>query len=190
MSDDSTDDHRDPERLFSALWAAHAHRILAYAHRHVGPDLADEVVAETFLVAWRRLADVPGEALPWLLVVARNTVANQRRSGFRRRAVSQELARVVHLVETHPSAETSALERQAVLRALATLSPREREALLLVSWDGLSPDAAAVVAGCSQSAFAMRLSRARTRLRHAAAADDPPAHVTARPHLELQDGRA
>jgi DNA-directed RNA polymerase specialized sigma24 family protein len=84
---------------FTALWEAHAGRVLAYARRHVGPDDAHEVVSETFLVAWRRLADVPGTALPWLLVVARNTVANHRRSGYRRALLDGELARLQEVAQ-------------------------------------------------------------------------------------------
>lgn len=57
-------------RAFTAMWEQHAPRIMAYALRHVDPDTAQEVLAETFLVAWRRLRDVPGQPLPWLLVVA------------------------------------------------------------------------------------------------------------------------
>ncbi len=85
------DDGGDAQR-FAALWDAHASRVQAYALRRVGADAAEEIVAETFLVAWRRLAQVPGDPLPWLLVVARNTIANQRRSGYRRRVLAEELS--------------------------------------------------------------------------------------------------
>ncbi len=70
-------------------------------------------------------------------------------------------------------------EREALLRALARLSPAEREALLLVGWDGLDARAAATVAGCTVTAFRMRLSRARRRLADAADAD-PPSERAAR----------
>ena len=68
------------EERFTALWDAYAGRVFAYTCRHVDHHSAQEVVSETFLVAWRRLDEVPEQALPWLLVVARNTVNNNRRS--------------------------------------------------------------------------------------------------------------
>jgi RNA polymerase sigma factor (sigma-70 family) len=165
---------------FTALWEAHAGRVLAYARRHVGPDDAHEVVSETFLVAWRRLADVPGTALPWLLVVARNTVANHRRSGYRRALLDGELARLQEVAAPETAAEVTAAERAAALARLAALTPTEREALLLIAWDGLTPAEAAQVADCSVSAFHVRLFRARRRLRatddreDAAASADTP----------------
>ena len=162
---------------FTALWEEHAPRVLAYALRHADRDTAHEVVSETFLVAWRRLADVPGEPLPWLLVVARNTLANHRRSGYRQALLHGELQRLTELAGPGAAAEVSAVERQSVLAALAALTPTEREALLLVAWDGLTTAQAAQVAGCSASAFAVRLHRARRRLRETTsdADDDRPA---------------
>src|SRR4029450_2647016 len=57
--------------------------VRAYARRRAAPDAAQDVVADTFLVAWRRLEDVPEDALPWLYGVARRVLANQRRSAAR-----------------------------------------------------------------------------------------------------------
>jgi len=62
------------EERFADLWATYGPRVLAYALRHVDPDSAQDALSETFLVAWRRLSDVPANPLPWLLVVARNTI--------------------------------------------------------------------------------------------------------------------
>src|SRR3954447_17608150 len=137
---------------------------MAYALRHVDRDGAQEIVPETFLVAGRRLADVPAKPLPWLLVVARNTIANHRRSHDRRMRLLAEVARVHHLAEPTPAAEVTALQRAEVLAALAGLTAAEPEALLLVAWDGLEPADAALVAGCSLPAFRLRLFRARRRL--------------------------
>jgi len=79
----------DPEAIerFQALYADHYGAVYAYAVSRAGRQLADEVVSEVFLVAWRRLADVPAPPLPWLLTVARNTALSQfRGSGPRHRA--------------------------------------------------------------------------------------------------------
>ena len=166
---------------FNALWEAYAGRVLAYATRHVGPDDAQEVVSETFLIAWRRLADVPGHPLPWLLVVARNTVANHRRSSYRGAALQGELARLQQAAGPGTGADVTATERALALSRLAALTAKEREALLLVSWDGLEPAEAAEVAGCTVAALHVRLHRARKRLRSPVgpAADDESGHATA-----------
>ncbi|NMM31746.1 MAG: RNA polymerase sigma factor [Cellulomonas sp.] len=146
----------DEGRRFASLWETHARRVYAYAARHTDPDSAQDVVAETFLVAWRRLADVPGDPLPWLLVVARNTLANRRRSAYRHRLLELELGRLLRVARPATAADVPVHARDEVLRAVAQLTDAEREAVLLAAWDGLSPQQAAHVAGCSvtPSAFA------------------------------------
>jgi RNA polymerase sigma-70 factor (ECF subfamily) len=108
---------------------------------------------------------MPDEPLPWLLVVARNLLANQRRSGAR--ADRLWLATVRSQWHQHAAAppEDAVVERDRYLSALETCTRPEREALLLVAWDGLSVADAAAVAGCSSRAFTVRLSRARARMR-------------------------
>lgn len=180
-----TDTSRPPseEALFITLWDAHALRVLAYAVRHVQDHhIAQEVVSETFLVAWRRRADVPEPALPWLLVVARNTIANQRRSSQRRARLHAELTHLDRVAAPARAVEETVACRAEVLEALAALTPMEREALLLVAWDGLSVPDAARVAGCSTATFHVRLFRARRRLERHGADGPPPrpvAHVPA-----------
>ncbi|MEZ0493537.1 RNA polymerase sigma factor [Kineococcus sp. TBRC 1896] len=149
---------------FTTLWEAYAGRVLAYALRHTDRDLAQEVVSETFLIAWRRLAHVPGEPLPWLLVVARNTLHNQRRSSYRQALLRDEVTHLHQALATAPGAEDVITDRAEVLAALAALTATEREALLLIAWDGLSPVEAAKVAGCSVPTFHVPLFRARRRL--------------------------
>ena len=153
------------EERFVELWRAYGPRVLAYALRHTDADTAQDVLAETFLVAWRRIGDVPADPLPWLLVVARHTVANLRRSAARQARVAAELQRLHEVAEPAAAADVPATERAAVLARLAGLTSREREALLLLAWDGLTPQQAARVAGCSLPAFHVRLFRARRRLR-------------------------
>ncbi len=163
--DDAPDGAAERRERLSALWSAHAVRVQAYLWRHTDPDTAQDVLSETFLVAWRRLDDVPDPALPWLLVVARNLVRNAHRAARRRRTLDDELAALAAsapLPEAAP--EALAVERDALLRGLARLGEREREAILLVAWDGLAPADAADVAGCSTAAFHVRLHRARRRL--------------------------
>jgi hypothetical protein len=101
---------------------------MAYALRHVDPDTAQDVVSETFLVAWRRQVAVPDDPLPWLLVVARNSIANLRRSQRRQGRVATELERLQEVAEPASAADVLAADRATVLAVLAALTAKEREA--------------------------------------------------------------
>jgi RNA polymerase sigma-70 factor, ECF subfamily len=165
----------DPEAAeeFTALYADNHRRVYAYAVARAGRPLADEVVAETFLVAWRSFAKMPhAAALPWLLGVARNVIRERHRAEERHRTVAAELRAWAR--EAEPDVADGVAERSVVLAALATLSENDRETLTLIAWDGLSPRAAAHVVNCSTPAFLVRLHRARNRLARAVAAADQP----------------
>lgn len=155
-------ERRDGAR-FAVLYRQYHPQVLAYALRRVSPDNAREAVAETFLIAWRRLPDVPDTVLPWLLVTARNVLRDQHRRGIRQQAMAEAVA-ALRRDAAQPDPEASVLERLTVLEALSQLSERDREVLILTVWDGLSHRDAAVVAGCSIGSFAVRLHRARGRL--------------------------
>jgi RNA polymerase sigma-70 factor (ECF subfamily) len=149
---------------FASMFEQLAPRVFAYARRHCDRAAAQDVVSDTFMVAWRRWSDVPADALPWLLVVARNVIASRRRRDRRHGALLDSLAGVERLAAPATGADQSVVERDGLLSALAELTDLEREAVLLVAWDGLRNADAARVAGCSQRAFEVRLSRARARL--------------------------
>jgi RNA polymerase sigma factor (sigma-70 family) len=150
---------KESHRRFENLFREHSASVRGYARRRVPADLADEVVSEVFVVAWRRLAEVPQDALPWLLGCARRVIANQRRSVSRQRALSERLQRVRPAEAAQISESTGHLRQ-----ALAALSERDREVLMLTAWEELAPADAALVLSCSERAFAMRLHRARRRL--------------------------
>jgi RNA polymerase sigma-70 factor (ECF subfamily) len=148
------------QREFERLWALHHRRVLAYALRRTDRVSAEDVVSETFLTAWRRRHEMPAHELPWLLGVARLVLANHARSRRRRDALAQVL------IDQAASARRSAAEvDRELLHALAALDPDDREALILVGWDGLRPAEAARVLGCAPGTFRVRLLRARRRLR-------------------------
>jgi RNA polymerase sigma factor (sigma-70 family) len=149
---------------FEALYLDHAGAVKAYALRRTPPGRADDVVAEVFLVAWRRLEEVPPDARAWLLGVARRVMANERRGSARQEAVR---ARLKH--ERTPSAVAAASEPadRRVLDALGSLRESDREALLLVAWEGLSHRDASRVLGVRETTFSVRLHRARRRFRRA-----------------------
>jgi RNA polymerase sigma factor (sigma-70 family) len=136
--------------------------VRGYALRRTSPEAAQDAVSETFLVAWRRLDDVPEDALPWLYGVARRVLANQRRSSGRAAALEQRLAGAEPALLGDPAERVG--EAEVVRAALARLPERDREALMLVAWHGLSGVRAARAAGCTRAAFAVRLHRARKRL--------------------------
>ncbi len=158
----------DDEQRFRALYRQHYARVLAYALRRVGPDRAQDVVAETFLVAWRHLRKAPEDPLPWLYRLAGNAAANDGRA-LRRGLRLQERARV-GAVTTLASALAASDHAERVgdtdwvLAALRRLSPRDQEALRLTVWEDLDVATAAAAMGCSTAAMKVRVHRARRRL--------------------------
>jgi len=173
---------------FGRLYREQGRAVLAYALRRVDDreDAAD-VVAETFLVAWRRLAEVPvgAAAQLWLYAVARRVIANLHRSKRRRTRLGGRLAESLRTeLATHPVPNGEAAE---ALRAMAELSEEDRELLLLVAWEGLSPGEAAKVLDISSLAARSRLHRARRRLRAQMEGDKP---VTVRSsELDTEEAR-
>lgn len=153
------------ESRFRTLYEIHAGAVARYAARRVPPDDVHDVIAETFLTAWRRLEDVPDDALPWLFGTARRHIANRHRSTRRRRALNDRLVETRDPTGSHAAGiETSAIDGELV-DAIRRLPAGEREAFMLVAWDGLDPKRAARAAGCSGPAFRVRLHRARSRLK-------------------------
>ncbi|GAA4630275.1 hypothetical protein GCM10023196_054960 [Actinoallomurus vinaceus] len=166
----------DPDRgrRFTALYDTFHPRVYAYVVSRAGHEIADEVTGETFLVAWRRLAEIPKHELAWLLGVARNILREQYRADARRKAVDAELRIWSGDLRTGDVAD-HVTERSQVLAALAALSDDDREILTLVAWHGLAPREAARVVGCSTATYSVRLHRARRRLERAMAAPPAPA---------------
>lgn len=163
------------------LYDAHAPAVAAYARRRANATVADDVVAEVFVVAWRRLDQVPDDALPWLLAAARRVLANVRRSQRRQLALVDRLA--LGRREEPPPVWVERGRDGPALEAIASLSERDREALLLVAWDGLSTADAARVVGLSVRSFESRLYRARRRLRVRLEALDAPVPHEAHPTI-------
>lgn len=144
------------------LFRQYSSRLLDYAHsRGMSWAESEDVVAEVYVVCWRRLDDVPSDALPWLFGVARKVVANRHRSHRRRDALRERAERNLPTF----SQDIPSDGRDAVLlEALRQLSERDREILLLVGWDGLSHQEAARALGCKSIALRVRLFRAKDRL--------------------------
>jgi RNA polymerase sigma factor (sigma-70 family) len=145
---------------FQALYEANYHRVLGYALRRADRDDAADVVAETFLVAWRRLDEVPaGDAARlWLYGTARRVLANQRRARRRRERLAERV-RSQAILGTEAGAAAPAVNSAAFAR----LRPDDRELLALMAWEGLDAGEIAQVFGCSRNAARIRLHRARRR---------------------------
>ncbi|GAB2973724.1 RNA polymerase sigma factor [Nocardioides montaniterrae] len=157
-------DAADAELGFRALYDASFAAVLGYALRRVDqPADAADVVSEVFLVAWRRYAEVPpGDARPWLFGIARHVLNNTHRSGRRRDRLGARL-RTTLARDVVPDPATGVAAWDEVRRALLQLSPDDRELLMLVGWDGLTPTEAAYVLGIAPGTARMRLARARDR---------------------------
>jgi RNA polymerase sigma factor (sigma-70 family) len=160
-----SDSPGDFEQIFNSCYAP----VYRYAARRVAPEAVQDVVSDTFLVAWRRHEELDGDPLPWLLGIARRVAATQRRGSARRDALRERL-RYEHS-SLHAEREPGAGDRQLAL-ALASLRERDREALMLVAWDGLDHRTAAGVMGCTTASLTVRLHRARRRLAHALERED------------------
>jgi RNA polymerase sigma factor (sigma-70 family) len=151
----------DSETRFCALFEMAYPPLCRYArHRGLSRSDAEDLVAQTLEVAWRRIGDVPADdPMPWLYAVARNLWRNQRRRERRRHYLLSRLRANL------PSESVEIpLEPGAIRAALASLRESDQEILRLIAWDGLTPAQAAVVLGCGQVAARSRLHRARNRL--------------------------
>jgi len=143
------------ETDFRAVFS-HLGAIANYARRRGSAD-ADGLAAEVMTIAWRRLDDVTkDDPRPWLYATARNLLLEEHRKGGRLRHVPEREA-------ASPAPELDELDPQ-LNRALLALRPLDREALLLVAWEDLTPTQAARALGINAAAFRVRLLRARRRL--------------------------
>lgn len=163
---DARRDRRDERRnRFEAMYAAYRRPVLGYVLRRTrSPEDAADVIAETFLTAWRRLDEMPPdpEARLWLYGVARRVLANHHRGERRRSALAERLH--ADLIATWRSAAEFSGELADVTAAFRRLPEAQRELLALNAWEGLDHGQIAVVLGCSRNAVRIRLHRARMKL--------------------------
>ncbi len=146
---------------FDALFTEHQRAVLAYARRRTST-LADaeDVAAETFTIAWRKLDAIPtAEPLPWLYAVARRVLANHHRGNGRR----VRLAALLRVEDVATPLHAGEDRDGPAFAALASLSPADQEILRLVAWEALGNQQIAAVLGITPNAVALRLHRARSR---------------------------
>lgn len=156
---------------FDAIFSEHQRRVLAYAMRRTQTFAdAEDVAAETFTIAWRKIDAIPSdEPLPWLYAVARRVLANHRRGLGRR----QRLAALLRVEDVATPIRAGEDHDGPAFAALATLSPADQELLRLVAWEELGNQQIAAVLGITPNAVAIRLHRARERFADALARHTP-----------------
>ena len=154
-----------------------------YLHRRTDAATADDVIGDTLLVCWRRLDEVPDDALPWAIVVARQCLSNAQRAERRRIRL---IGRIIAIdpppaaADENPAASTvdGAAKTARVTTALAGLRRNDAEILRLWAWDELKSPQIALVLGISANAAAIRLHRAKARLKQELLkSGDPTGHV-------------
>ncbi len=153
----------DREERFTRLVREHGDAVHRYLRRrYSGGDAdAEDLLADVMTVAWRRLDDIPvGVEAPWLFGVARHRLSNARHLRSRR----DRLSAPMRPRSAAPAAEDEAVASLNLREALDRLPDKEREALTLTAWEGLTPDELAVALGVSVNAAAIRLSKAKSHL--------------------------
>ncbi|WP_410671709.1 RNA polymerase sigma factor [Amycolatopsis sp. cmx-4-68] len=161
---------REPS-LFAVIFDRHSRHIHRYLVRRLGPVVADDVLADTFLIAFDKRAKFDlahPDARPWLYGIATNLVARQRRVEVRelklRMAVGPPADEIGHADRVADQVSAQALGKR-LDRALATLRPRERDVLLLVAAEGLGYQEVAEALAIPVGTVKSRLNRARGRVR-------------------------
>jgi RNA polymerase sigma factor (sigma-70 family) len=174
----------DPE-AFAILYDRHAATLHRYVARRLGEGVADDIVADTFLSAFRKRARFdPGtssNARPWLYGIAANLIGKHTRSEVRmlrayaRTGADPVLTQQATFDDAFGRAESATGERD-LARALATLAKGDREVLLLIAWADLSYAEVATALGIPVGTVRSRLNRARIRVRAALGGSDPSSH--------------
>ncbi|TFB69158.1 sigma-70 family RNA polymerase sigma factor [Cryobacterium sp. Hz9] len=180
-----TDTDTEREKRMRNLVVLVVDPVRRYLHRRTDAATADDVIGDTLLVCWRRLDEVPDDALPWAIVVARQCLSNARRAERRR---TRLIGRIIAIdppppVAADENAAASTVDGTAeaarVTTALAGLRRNDAEILRLWAWDELKSPQIAVVLGISANAAAIRLHRAKARLKQELLKSDAPTgHVT------------
>jgi len=171
----------DLERsAFEQLFNSNYDDLMRYVVRRVGPTNSDDIVAEVFLIAWQKcpIDFTSTDSRLWVFRVAHNLIANELRARKRRAATE-----IFWIDKSPPPGTVVADPLDGILTGLdirvafAKLSPLDREVLALLAWDGFSLKDAAIISGCSQATFRVRLHRARIRLSNLiASAETSPNH--------------
>lgn len=173
------------ERAFRFLYESAYADLLKFVQRRTDPANAEDVVAEAFLIVWRRFPEVPGnedDARAWIFGISRNLLLNARRGEQRQHALGVRLAEAT--TESHSASHADLVSSRVDLgRAWALLSEVHQETLALAVFENLAAPQAARVVGISPVAFRLRLTRARRALRLLLEHCPQNAHATPTPTM-------
>jgi len=156
------------EHEFTVLYLAHYDDVLRFVRRRAHEPAVDDIIAETFMTAWRRRTDLPDDVRPWLFVTARQLLRNATRGQNRQDALSVKIG-----TSEARHGDIDADTWLDLIAAWRSLPADDQEVLSLTVWENLSQADAATVVGCTRAAFSMRLTRARRRLADLIAVADP-----------------
>jgi RNA polymerase sigma factor (sigma-70 family) len=162
------DDAPEAKERLTRLFLENSTRVRLFASRRVGPDDAQEIVSETFLVAWRRIDDVPDHPLPWLYRVASFEIANHRRRQEKHSHLELSMVDESRHISRQSAHDRTQDLSEAVSAAFFALKSEDQEVLRLATWEQLSTVDGARAFGCSTAAYRVRLHRARVRLARSA----------------------
>lgn len=159
-------------RAFAELFDRHAGAVGGYATRRLGPDAGEDVLSETFLVAFARRSSFDAawdSALPWLYGIASRLIKKHRaREAKHLRSAAQSAAREEHISQGDLEVTIARLDAELSTRQLApliaALSAKDRETLLLYAWGDLSYEEIALALGVPVGTVRSRMNRVRTRL--------------------------
>jgi RNA polymerase sigma factor (sigma-70 family) len=155
---------RERPELVGVLYERHAPAVFRFLARRTGPGAAEDLLSEVFIAVLRARTRVisheSGSALPWLYGIAANVLRDHLRRTARTAPALADLGMDWDAVAARLDAQAQRAQLRAALSALTAV---ERDLLLLVAWDGLTPAQAAEALGISKVAARSRLHRARQR---------------------------
>lgn len=149
------------ETRFVAIYRENCRRVSAFVARRAEFNDVEDLVADTFEIAWRKRSEVSeGEELVWLFAIANFVLANHHRKNSRR----SRLNKLIQVEQVTPSAESIALKDIEVAQAYRELNKAEQQLIALVYFDDLSISQAAKILKISANAASIRLSRIKAKL--------------------------
>jgi len=173
---------------FETIWNEHRLQVLAYCLRRASSTDAEDACAETFLVLWRRLDEIPPppKTLLWIYGIARRVLSNQTRAFHRRGRLHERLASLGVSPPSDPvDFVVQSAEDRKVAEAVGRLKPTDREIVRLDAWEDLSRVEIAEVMGMTRAAVDQRIHRAYQKL---AGALEPMIHPVASPPIAKEGG--
>jgi RNA polymerase sigma-70 factor (ECF subfamily) len=172
----------ESDSQFTGLFERYHDDVLAYCTRRIARSEADDVAAEVFAIAWRRIDEVDWETVkPWLYGIAQGVLANRWRSLRRRSRLTTKLSGLGTGPEDSPELVVVRREQDAeVMAAVNGLKVSDREVLMLSAWEDLTAPEIAITLGISTSAAEQRLHRAKRRFAKVLDRSSPKSHFSPR----------